>query len=67
MMAKTIKLWRYVSIDYDLRDDEYAYKTQCNNCREFIHIFIKKGNRIRDIRPEVHCQRCGVLQESYRG
>lgn len=56
------KKWRHRTNKYDIKPNEYAERTWCYNCREKIHIFIKKGILIEDVMPEVDCLNCGGLQ-----
>lgn len=58
----TTKKWRFQSYDYDKKSNEYAHRTWCLNCRMAIYIYIKKGNRIKDVLPDVKCENCGVFQ-----
>ena len=56
-----MKKWRMQSVS-EMKDDEYAEYFICDNCEEKIYVFIKMGIRIKDIRSQVKCERCGVFQ-----
>jgi len=58
------KKWRMQTSEIgDMKDDEYAEYFICDNCDEKIYVFIKMGIKIKDVRPKVKCERCGVLQK----